>query len=562
MSESDIKEMRESITAYLTGKPESQREESLREAAPQLVHKGYPLDAVEKIIHGAAQDCVPPLPEEAVKAAVAAAQQASEQPKASGKPDQNGKPGKESQFNTMLKLFKATGAQVFQDRHGKPWAFVYENGIYKPVPLGGPAFYRRCLKLYHEVTGEPVSKDTVEKVAALLSDTDVTVDLQNRFAQEDDRIYIDLGTDTWEVVEITGDGYSVVHLDRPLFCRKGHQKPLPTPEPGGKVQDILAFLPIKDETLRLLILVWLCSIPLAKIARPGIIMHGLHGSGKSSATECLREAVDPSSTPTLSLSTNGNDFIQMMDHHAVLCLDNVQALPQWVSDCICRAVTGGGYSKRMLYTDDENFSYQFQRTFIVNGISIAASSPDLLDRSILIELDRISGNERTEKLKLQEAYDRAKARIFGSICETLSKAITLRAAQKEISHLPRMADWCRWGMCIAEALGFSPEQFFQAYQDNKRIQDQEVVSGEPVCQALMGFMRARADARWEGTAADLYAQLGNVADASGFMDRDWPRAANAFVRKLKGLRHNLEAVGYGVNERKSHGIKLIVVSKS
>jgi hypothetical protein len=560
---SNLPELQKSILSYLQAKPESEREASLLETSPLLVQNGHPLDEVEAIIRGVGQDCRPPLSEEAVKAAMVGARHALVQSEASEKTVQNPNLGKEkpSAFNVMLNLFRSTGAMVFKDKHGKVWAFVYEDGIYKPVPVGGTDFFRRCLALHHEATGEAVGKETVEKVGALLANTDVTFDLHNRFAQEDGRIFIDLGTNTWEVVEIKADGCEVTRVDRPLFCRQNHQKALPMPEPGGNVREILQFLPIKDEESQLLILVWLCSVPLALVPRPGIIIHGLHGSGKSSTAEFLRGVLDPSSTPTLSLSSSSNDFVQMMDHHAILSLDNVQSLPQWVSDNMCRAVTGGGYSKRVLYTDDDEFSYQFMRTFIINGISIAASSPDLLDRSILIELDRISQDERTEIHALREAYEKAKGRIFGDICNTLSRAITIRAAQENVRNLPRMADWCRWGMCIAEALGYSQEDFYKAYMDNKRIQDQEVVSGEPVCQALLAFLQARNDAPWEGTAALLYTDLTDVAMRNGLRDKDWPRAANAFARKLKGLRHNLEEVGYGVSERKSHGTKLIKVRK-
>lgn len=41
--------------------------------------------------------------------------------------------------------------------------------------------------------------------------------LSKRFALFEDRIYIDLRKDKWEVVEIRGEGWSFKQLDEPIF---------------------------------------------------------------------------------------------------------------------------------------------------------------------------------------------------------------------------------------------------------------------------------------------------------------------------------------------------------
>jgi len=35
----------------------------------------------------------------------------------------------------------------------------------------------------------------------------------------------------------------------------------------------------------------------------------------------------------------------------VLAFDNVSALPDWISDTLCRLSTGGGFATRQLYSD-------------------------------------------------------------------------------------------------------------------------------------------------------------------------------------------------------------------
>ncbi len=123
-----------------------------------------------------------------------------------------------------------------------------------------------------------------------------------------------------------------------------------------------------------------------------------------------------------------------------MALDNLHRLPQWASDDLCRAITGGGFAKRVLYTDDDDFLYDFNRAVILNGISIPGSSPDLLDRSILIELSRLPEDRRRDREALMSEFEAARPRILGAICSVLSDAMA-RIGSIKLDRLPRMADW-------------------------------------------------------------------------------------------------------------------------
>jgi hypothetical protein len=61
-------------------------------------------------------------------------------------------------------------------------------------------------------------------------------------------------------------------------------------------------------------------------------------------------------------------------------------------------VTGSGFSKRELYTDDDDIIYNFKRCIGFNGINLAATKLDLLDRGLIIKLERIL-EERMRKIK-------------------------------------------------------------------------------------------------------------------------------------------------------------------
>ena len=83
----------------------------------------------------------------------------------------------------------------------------------------------------------------------------------------------------------------------------------------------------------------------------------------------------------------------------VVALDNLSGIPPWLSDSLCRAVTGDGSVKRALYTDAGLSIVSFRRCVIVNGIDVGAVRPDLGERLAVVDLKRIDGACGARNLK-------------------------------------------------------------------------------------------------------------------------------------------------------------------
>ena len=64
-------------------------------------------------------------------------------------------------------------------------------------------------------------------------------------------------------------------------------------------------------------------------------------------------------------------------HNYICYFDNVSEIKEWISDQLCRAVTGSGFSKRELYSDDDDIIYNFRRCIGFNGINLGATKADL-----------------------------------------------------------------------------------------------------------------------------------------------------------------------------------------
>lgn len=120
-------------------------------------------------------------------------------------------------------------------------------------------------------------------------------------------------------------------------------------------------------------------------------------------------------------------------------------------------------------------------------------------------------------------------------------ALALRdAGTLDIGPLPRMADYAQWAAAGVPALEFTPEQFMDAYRDNRA---QAVVIGldsSPVGHAVRTLMSKRSE--WEGSANELLRVLAEVA-GDGARGRAWPQSAKGLTNALRRLAPPLRAIG-------------------
>ncbi len=367
--------------------------------------------------------------------------------------------------------------------------------------------------------------------------------LYNRVAEHDGAIWYDLADPAWRAVKITPDGWNVVTDVPILFRRYPHQQAQIEPTQGGDVKEFLKLVNIQDEDHKIVLLVWIVSCFIPDFPHPIPNFYGAQGSAKSFLSKFLRKLIDPSRIEAMSFPKDTNELAQVLFHHHCVFFDNVSHLPDQVSDALCKAVTGDGLSRRTLYTDEEDTIFSFQRCLGINGINIAAKNPDLLERSILFELQRVPPSQRRQEGELLECFENERPRIMGSIFDAVAKAMRIKPSVK-INNLPRMADFTVWGCAIAEALGYTQGQFLDAYYRNIKHQNAEVLYDSPLACAVLGFMETVNI--WEGTPTELLQELTNVAQGQNIdlaQEKDFPKKANVLTRMLNKLKTNLANEG-------------------
>lgn len=263
---------------------------------------------------------------------------------------------------------------LFQDERGDGYAVTTDRGIRRTLRLRGRDFRRWICGRYYAETGKAASGEAIAAALGVL-EAKATFDgpqisLFNRFAEQGGSVFIDLCDDEWRAVQITSEAWTI--LDKPpiLFRRYAHQQALPEPERGGDLAELQSFLNLRNQDERHLIEAWLATVPFSAAPRPALMPHGPHGAAKSTLARALKSLLDPSATDTIDLGRDPAALAQVLDHNAVPIFDNVTGISTWVGDMLCKAVTGGGFSKRELYTDADDVILAFKRALIVTGINI------------------------------------------------------------------------------------------------------------------------------------------------------------------------------------------------
>ena len=185
----------------------------------------------------------------------------------------------------------------------------------------------------------------------------------------------------------------------------------------------------------------------------------------------------------------------------VLCYDNISAIQSWLSDALCKISTGGGYAARTLYSNEEETIFNVQRPVILTGISDFIQRPDLLQRSLTIQLEPIREDSRLTEEDVWKNFDQEKSAILGGIFDALSMALR-NLSSVYLLKKPRMADFALWGSAAESGLGLEPGEFINAYSRNLNESIEINLESNPVVSAIKRVLEDHKR-QWEGTVSDL-----------------------------------------------------------
>jgi hypothetical protein len=246
-----------------------------------------------------------------------------------------------------------------------------------------------------------------------------------RVGQEGEVIYCDLADDSGRVVEVTASGWRIIaDPDAPLFLRPRAMQALPTPEPGGRLDELLRPLVNASSAKDLIVTCfWLIASARPQGPYPVLVLVGEQGSGKSNLARLLRWILDPRRPALLAEPRDVRDLMVTARRSWVLVFDNLSRMDPWLLDALCRLSTGGGFSTRRLFTDADEVSFDATRPVILTSIADVVTRGDLLDRSLVLRLPPIPDDRRRTEAEFWRDVTSLRPRILGALLDALVVAL-------------------------------------------------------------------------------------------------------------------------------------------
>lgn len=365
-----------------------------------------------------------------------------------------------------------------------------------------------------------------------------------RLARHDDSIVLDLGDPDGRHVIVRPGSWTYPRAGERspvLFRRTALTGRLPAPNRGTNVETLANLVNAETDTVRLLI-AWLVAALIPEIPHPILAVFGEQGTAKTTLMRLLATLIDPSPAPTRTAPRDLGQWAVTASGSWLIALDNLSSMPDWLSDALCRAVTGDALTTRALYSDSDIHVMQFRRLIALTSIDAGALRGDLGERLLPIELQRIPPNRRRTDAEIAEQFAAAAPGLLGGLLDLLADVLDV-LPDVHPTELSRMADFCRVLAAVDQVAGWDTTATYQASTTDIA---ESVVEADPFATALRdlgGFA--------EGTAAELLEKL--TTSLREKPPRGWPRTPRGAAGALKRVTPALRELGWTVTHGRRAG---------
>lgn len=453
---------------------------------------------------------------------------------------------RQTESTLLVELVQTARLRLFHTPEKLAYADLDVNGNKETLRLRSKTF-RDWLarRYYYEYQKTPRAQALQEALGviegiALFESSECPVYV--RLAESNGQVYLDLGHPERAVVEVGPTGWQVI-FDPPVrFRRPRNLLPLPLPERGGRVDDLLSVLNLAPEDWPMVV-AWLVAALNPNGPYPLLFLQGEQGTGKSTLARMLKDLIDPSTDYLRAHPREIRDLMLAAGNSQVLSFDNLSSLPVWLSDALCRLSTGGSFATRALYHDDEEIVINATRPVILTGIEDLATRGDLLDRAILLYLPTMTAAKQRPCRQVWAQYEELRPRVLGALLDAVSMALQ-RLPHLRLEQLPRMADFTMWVVAASPGLGLDSETFLTAYRGNREVTHEMVLEGLPIVVAVRALLESQLI--WEGTATELHTILASYLTSKVRQGHHWPVTSRGLSNALRRLAPNLRSVGIDV----------------
>jgi energy-coupling factor transporter ATP-binding protein EcfA2 len=471
------------------------------------------------------------------------------------------RPEKRSIADQLIDIGRGAGISYFKTSDGTVYADVKREGKRQTMSLRSKDFKQHLrAELFDQANKSPGAEavtQAIDTLEALAQRKCPEQEVKNRLADNDGKIYIDLADESWEAIEVDGDGWRVTG-DYPVRFRRGGTSPMAKPSTGGSLEELRELCQFSFDTW-VLIVCYLVQCLKPSGEYPVLCLHGPGGSGKSTITKMLKRLIDPSPVLTRSNVGDVRQFAIHATKRHMVAIDNLSGLSAEQSDILCRAATGGGHAERTLHSDDDETTFNFVNPLILNGIDSIATRGDLLSRSFLVTLS--APEKRLPESVFEQRFAAMQPGVFGALLDLLSQVLAiLPSIEGTYGGSERFVGFVELGLAIEQVMEWESGTVLRVLAGVREEAHETAIESSPVGQAIQDFMLGRE--QWTGTANELLKNLSGHAAEKVTRSNYWPSDATRLSKTLTRLEPDLTALGMEIRrEKRTGGLRMVTIER-
>jgi hypothetical protein len=455
--------------------------------------------------------------------------------------------------------------RLIRSDDGRSYA-VPKLGPQIAVPLAsrsGNSVRARLAASLHRQTGKVASASALSDCITVLEGEASELDPRPvwlRIGQHQDTAVIDMGTETGQCITITPRGWAVETGSPVIFRRSELTHPLVTPQRGGTLDPLRALINLPEEDYRLAI-AWVVAAYLTGIPHPILLIQGEQGTAKSNLIRTLLALVDPQPAADRTPPKDQREWAIFARASWAFCYDNITAIPDWLSNALCKGVTGDAVLQRVLHTDDDIGVYSFQRVIALTTIAIKHDiAGDLADRILLVEPDVI--DKRRTEADMTAARAAALPGALGAVLD-LAAGVLRELPGTAVENAPRMADFAKVLAALDTVTGWDALASYRAKVASLAL---SLIEGNTFAYAIYRLATAPSPGGlgprpWEGTAAELLDTLRRLCAEARMPTAELPEDVRGAGRQVREIAPSLRKAGIDVRTRKSGPRRLLRITK-
>ena len=372
-----------------------------------------------------------------------------------------------------------------------------------------------------------------------------------RVASTQDSVHIDTGRLDGQVIRISDGSWSLTPSAPVRFLRTKLTGEMDIPAGKPNLDLLWNFVNVAEEDRPVLIAVLVASLVQSDCPHPILAMFAEQGSAKSTATRMIVDLIDPSPVPLRQAPRDAESWVTAAAGSWVVALDNLSGISGWLSDSLCRAVTGDGSVKRALYTDAGLSIVSFRRCIVLNGIDVGAVRPDLAERLAVVDLKRIDLRSRRTEAEISREWSIARPQILGGLFN-LAAAVHNQQTESYSSFTPRMADFARLLAAVDFHLGTNGLARYMA-RANQLSEDS--LQADPFIDSLRDSCTEPLVSK---TGAELLAIVTPTVEL-GRRPIGWPKNGRDVTTTLKRNATALRNLGWVIDDDGAHNHRNVLL---